>query len=1140
LSNISTSWIQKIAIVSGDDDFQNDVAQISSKSTLKEITENIPEHNWTYVEPLIVRNASTLSVMLQNLAIEDPENLMKVGQSALRLATLWENIARLGEKTEPNFALMNSAVCYELSGYQANATCLTRKISRSLKDDANSLESLSSIFLQRLFLDLRIRCQTLLQEPTEFKGEFDAVRGLAIAAMADAYLKTVDFFLTGSKPSISEAEEQFSNAEKLFSQISCVHEFNLVRQIRSLIKIMVKSSTWNILGPILENNSVWDRYLKLLARGVGSDLLHSTSISEVWPSQKKAIESGLFDPQKNKVINMPTSAGKTRIAELAIVHTLIQNPGAKCIYVAPYRALVAELEDVFLNIFGDLGFQVSSILGTFEQDPFEEKLVENADILVLTPEKLDLLLRSKPELLDSVKLFILDEGHMIDDDSRGTKLELLLTRLKRKLTESRFLFISAVFPEDTVKEYLAWFNSNSDDEIKSDWRPSIQQHAKFEWSTVKNTGTIRYEARKENKLIDTFVSGVISQRKYRILNKNSGKYRNYTFPTASSKSNTAAELAFKFSELGPVLVFSTQKNWVQSIANALLTRLEYTKDIGEQIPRHFQQVESRSLQISKEWLGNEHPITKLLENGIAIHHATLPDILRRGIESDFREKKFRVIISTNTLAQGVNLPIKTIIIHTCRRSIERQSIRIPVSQYWNIAGRAGRAGQETEGTTIHIVNTPVDRADYKYYLDNRNRLEPVKSALLQILEQLSKGRLTEYALREKIDAEILAMLVEEGGLEQFIEKIKDILKTSLVNFQLHDDIDISTLINGFQRVGVMISQDVPENYLKTFSDTGMSSLSCLTLKEFVEKNEELIKGLINDPNSENILKLLTIMTHALSTINEMESKYSFSGDLTELLQKWIGGTNINTIISSESNENETNLAKFIENQFGYLLPWGISSFLQITQKVLNLNDEELPNEVRFLSSMVKYGVPTHEASWCMMIGIPFRPLAIKMSSKYLSQNESSEYSDFVEWISNLNSESLNQDFGLKSPFLEDVSKALFRSSVNPLLKQNKDLSSVLESPTWISGISYENRRIVAYKTKKNDVLQLERDYNNAYDRNAVKILTSNKTDLGFLNRNMAQFLAPYIDCGTKINAIITKITYDRVPNIQIQLKKIND
>jgi len=1139
LSEIPESWIQKIAMVSGDDEFQNDVAQISSKSILKEITETIPEFRWSYIEPAIVRNASTLGLMIQNMALEDPDNLKKIGQSTLRLAALWESIARLREKTEPNFALMNSAVCYELAGYQANATCLARKISRSFKEDNNSLESLSSLFLQRLFLDLRRRCKMLLKEPKEFAGEFDAVKGLGIAAVSDGYLKTIDYFLNGNKSSISEAEEQFSNAEKLFSELSCIDESNLIRKIRSLLKPMTQRSTWNILGSIIEDNRIWDRYLRLLARGIGSDLLHSTSISEVWPSQKNAIDSGLFDKGKNKVIKMPASAGKTRIAELAIVHTLVKNPGAKCVYVAPYRALVAELEDIFLNLFGDLGFRVSTIIGTFEQDPFEEKLVEDADILVLTPEKLDLLLRSHSEVLDSVKLFILDEGHIIDDENRGIKLELLLTRLKRKLTETRFLFISAVLSDETIKEYLSWFNCNADDEIKSDWRPSIQQHARFEWSAVKNTGTLRYEARKENKLIDNFVPGIITQRKYRILNKNTGRYRNYTFPT-TSKSDTAAELAFKFSELGPVLIFSTQTNWVESIANALLKRLEYTKSIEEQIPIHFQNNESRSLQISKEWLGNGHPITKLLKNGIAIHHGNLPDVLRRGIESDFREKKFRVIISTNTLAQGVNLPIKTIVIHTCRRRKDNIPKRIPVSEYWNIAGRAGRAGQETEGTTIHIINTSADKEDYDYYLKNRERLEPVKSALLQILDQLTDERLTEYSLREKIDAEVLAMLVEEGGLELFTEKIEEILTHSLVNYQLHERYDISHLIKGFRKVSEKITEEVPENYLKIFSATGLSSQSCITLKEFVEKNEDKLRKLISTPNFDNVFELLTMIIHALITITEMESRRTFSGDLFELLQKWITGTNINKLIASEIDDSETNVAKFIEEYFGYLLPWGISSFLQISQQVLNLTDEEIPNEIRYLSSMVKYGVPTHEACWCMMIGIPFRQLAIKMSSKYISPSKPSEYKDFIKWISNLHSESLQKDFELKSPFLEDVSKALYRSSVNPLLKENKELNNVLEEPTWISGIRFENRRVAAYRTNKGDVLELMRDYDNAYDRNAIKVFTSNKMELGYLNRNVAQFLAPYIDCGMKINAEIKKIVQDDVPNIKIQLKKIND
>ena len=137
--------------------------------------------------------------------------------------------------------------------------------------------------------------------------------------------------------------------------------------------------------------------------------------------------------RSNKIVKMPTSAGKTRIAELAIVYTLITNPGSKCVYIAPYRALVSELEQTFLNLLSDLGYRVSSVAGAFESDEFEELLLHDADVVVTTPEKLDLLFRTQADFFSNVQLFVLDEAHIIHDLQRGAKYELLLTRLKRKL-----------------------------------------------------------------------------------------------------------------------------------------------------------------------------------------------------------------------------------------------------------------------------------------------------------------------------------------------------------------------------------------------------------------------------------------------------------------------------------------------------------------------------------------------------------------------------------------------------------------------------------------------------------------------------------------------------------------------------------
>ena len=1135
MNSIPKTWFEKIALISSDDKFQNSVAQITSKSMLKEITDKIPSHNWSYSEPAIVRNASTLSLMIQNIALTDPKNLKDTGQSTIRLATLWENIARLKEKTAPNLALMNSAVCYELAGYQANATCMARKISSNVTDE-KTVEYLSSLFLQRLFLTLRMKCQELLVEPQEYDNEFELIRRIGLAAVADGFLKASSYFLTGNNDDIKQADEQFASAGKLFSELMSVGEFNLVRKIQSLLKPMTENSTWHILRSINQGNFIWERYLRLLARGTGLDLLNSTSISEIWPSQKNAIDRSLFDVTLNKVVKMPTSAGKTRIAELAIVDMLIKNPGSKCVYVAPYRALVSELEDNFINLFGDLGFRVSSIIGTFEKDPFEEKLVEDADILILTPEKLDLLLRTRSELLDSTKLFILDEGHIIDSETRGIKLELLFTRLKRKLNDARFILISAVLPDETVKQYLEWFNATSGGEIKSDWRPSIQQHAKFKWSSTENTGTLRYEARKENQLINTFVPGIISQKKYKVKNSETGRYRNPKFPN-DTKSEIAAEIAYKFSQTGPVLVFTTQGNWVESIANKLLTRIKYSKDVGEEIPLHFQDRDSISVEISKEWLGGEHPITELLRNGIAIHHGKMPDALRRSIESDYRERKFMVIISTNTLAQGVNLPIKTIIMHSCRRTIQNSPERISSSEYWNIAGRAGRAGQETEGTTIHIVKTSKDQRDYIFYQKEKNNLKPIQGALLKILEQLVDKNFSDDELRKEIDVEVLALLMEEGGLEQFSEKIDDIINHSLVSFQTSDKDHVSELVKGFKRVGQMITEEIPADYLKTFSSTGLSSESCLTIKLLIEENQNTINSLITNSNSENNLELLSLIINAFETVSEMKPKSKYPGNSFDLIKKWLSGQNINEIISSEQSQESTQTAKFIEEYFGYLLPWGISSFLRIAQKIMKIDDYELTNDVRYLASMVKYGVPKYEASWLMMMGLPFRDLAMRLVSKYISEHNNSDHTKLITWVSNLDSESLQSDFGVESLFLKDVSKTLIKTGINPLLKENKSIEEVIDMPTWISKIKFENRHVAASKVRNDERLILTRQYDNPYDRNAVKVLSADKLEIGYLNRNLAQFIAPYIDGGLNIHSRVVEIHHGAIPKIKIKLEQ---
>ena len=254
---------------------------------------------------------------------------------------------------------------------------------------------------------------------------------MALAFASKGFFSMTEYFFKGNSNSLINSFKSFQNAEYLFNNLLQYEESNLIRSIISLIPIMKDRSTWNMLKKYAPEEPKWNLYIKLLSRGLGNDILNATSISELWISQIYALENGLLSDDNNKIIRMPTSAGKTRIAEMAIVHTLINDPDAKCIYVAPYKALVSELKQSFFAIFNDLGYRISSLTGNYESDDFEELLFNKTDILILTPEKLDLLFRSNPEFFIDLKLVILDEMHIISDDLRGIKFELLISRIKR-------------------------------------------------------------------------------------------------------------------------------------------------------------------------------------------------------------------------------------------------------------------------------------------------------------------------------------------------------------------------------------------------------------------------------------------------------------------------------------------------------------------------------------------------------------------------------------------------------------------------------------------------------------------------------------------------------------------------------------
>ncbi|MEK9138347.1 MAG: DEAD/DEAH box helicase, partial [Bacteroidota bacterium] len=183
---------------------------------------------------------------------------------------------------------------------------------------------------------------------------------------------------------------------------------------------------------------------------------------------------------------MPTAAGKTRVAELMILRFLLdyrREPDAKCVYIAPFRALARDVEDSLTAAFKSIpGAKVSTFYGGYEVDPLDQMEASQARVLIVTPEKLDGMLRQSSELLSQIRLVIVDEGHIIGEggtkNERGLRYRLLLQRLvytlgiRRSRDErkgARLLFMSGVLPE--IASFAEWITGSRSCAVELSWRP---------------------------------------------------------------------------------------------------------------------------------------------------------------------------------------------------------------------------------------------------------------------------------------------------------------------------------------------------------------------------------------------------------------------------------------------------------------------------------------------------------------------------------------------------------------------------------------------------------------------------------------------------------------------------------------------
>lgn len=1133
----------------------NHWAQIRSKRLLESIAPSaIAAVNYNYsVEELTRRTTSVLQQAIR--CVEAGEPLESVTDGLRRAAEIFENLARLEEGPAPDTSLLISAALYELAGYSANSQCMVREIelpalpqqiARGIGDIL--ITRWVGLALRRQYVRLRDETHqtaVLLRASEEafIKGlEASGDPGKVATELPLSLIASLGFEALATYAlrggSVGTFLETAKQAEHLLLDIGDTSNLLQLRVASAVARTIETNSMWTFLAERIDADPIWRRYATLMARGRAERQLDARGTVELWRSQHEALRQGLVgDSRRGLAIRMPTSAGKTRIAEMAILDELSRQNGRRAVYVAPFNALATEIESSLAGTLADLGFRVSSVVGQFDPDELESQLLQSSSLLVVTPEKLALMLRAQPDFFASVGLVVLDEGHIIDSADRGASYELLLTRLKRSMPEdSRFIFLSAVINEANVGDFAEWLCSNREAVVNSDWRPSRLLIGIFN----ATSGRIEYPLEQEEVpgAIRPFVLRALTPDTYTDYTTKLRKEKQVTFP-GQDKGEQTAELAIKFANQGPVLIFTTQRVWAESVAGKVqrgLTLRRQTESVD--VPAAFARVRDAStpppsVAVAEQWLGEDSSIPGLLRDGIGVHHAGLPEAVQRAIEADYRSGRLPVLAATSTLAQGVNLPVRTVLVHTTHLHIDDQDTdediepRISLQDFWNIAGRAGRAGSETEGHVVFVAANNYQANQYQNLLNQQ--VEPVRGRLYHLLEQLAEGRLSNEAFRAMLDSELIAMLVEESVGTSAEESFADLVGGSFVSIQARDqNRDLTPLTEKATTVIRGIREEVPDDETKrVFSLTGLDVASCQEILQHVQSNSDLLRNILSDENA-SVDSVIRTIYPAISKLQPLLPTYEFAGDMEELLSNWLDQLSMRELIERHlaADADERKFHRFITDYFGYHLPWGISAYVRIATNVLSL-ESQITNTAKWLPSMVRYGVNSHRATWAMTLGCPSRDLSASIVFAFSEDRQERSYGEFIDWFSSQTEE----DFVWRMNANSEEARVLVRKA-NTLIPPGGEVTSAIRSlpsdQTFsVVGIHYDGRASRVNVDLVKRPVDLVREYSNRYDSNAIAVLVAG-AQLGYVPRSVARIIAPAMDAGFQFRAIVESITTDPI------------
>ncbi len=724
-----------------------------------------------------------------------------------------------------------------------------------------------------------------------------------------------------------------------------------------------------------------------------ADKASAKPILELWHAQREAINTRLLDPTRTAVVlSLPTSSGKTLLAEMAIIQTWTDMPDAKIVYLAPTRALVTQISLTLKRDLGRQGMSVQVATPVFELDPVEREVLKgDYNILITTPEKLDLLIKEEHPSVEQISLIVVDEAHNLSDKERGAKLELLLATLRREHQETRFLLMTPF--ASNAKDIARWLGDDKGQAIIIDWKPNDRILATVELGR-KERGSWPLQLHTLETVHSDCPAGV------KIHIGDIPKSIN----TKGKITLTTIEKLVELEKKG-IFVLAESRPKAEEKATEIANKIDVVSDSpAVALVIRFLETEA----------GEKHPLADLLRKRVAFHHAGLSFEARYFVERLVEEGEVMVLCATTTLAQGVHFPLSIAIIETVHRKFQKKGNwkheDMSPQEFWNIAGRVGRTLEDPLGIIMFPATDKKDIEKWEKYLAQDSGV--VASALIQAIQSIKDYKEIYFSLNLIENQMALSAFLQYilhalslASVEDVSRDLEGILRSSFVYAEVkREGIELADFLIGFTRRYLEHLKEKKGNTLGAFAKladgTGFSSLSVDEIWK-----DWFGKGAMSDWQDTNLFpedgsysNALVETIRTLSRIPEIKlgtyEKGMFSPErVARITTKWVNGVSLSQIAQEEYSGNLLECTRHVYSTITNLIPWG----LRAVQKLAFAGKKEIDwDSLDMLPAMIFHGVRSKEAVALRMLNVP-RGFAEGLAEEWKKTGEI-DFSKTEDWL----------------------------------------------------------------------------------------------------------------------------------------------